>query len=56
VSAKFGILCFEQCDQIGQNFAIWTTYLALGAFFSEKYHPNHLGEFFQKTIAQNSPK
>jgi hypothetical protein len=31
-------------------------FLALGAFFSEKYHPNDLGAIFFKNIAQNSPK
>jgi hypothetical protein len=30
-------------------------FLALGAFFSEKYRPNDLGAIFFKKIAQNSP-
>jgi hypothetical protein len=36
----------QQCDQIGRNFAIWAKFLALGAFFSEKYCPNDLGVIF----------
>jgi hypothetical protein len=42
----------QQCDQIGRNFAIWAKFLALGAFFSEKYCPNDLGVIF----FQISPK
>jgi hypothetical protein len=46
---------FSQCDQIGQNFAIWAKFFGVGRNFSEKCRPNDLGEIFFKKIARNSP-
>jgi hypothetical protein len=44
-----------QCDQMGEISPFGRYFLALGAFFSEKYRPNDLGAIFFKKIAQNSP-
>jgi hypothetical protein len=34
----------SQCDQIGENFAIWVKVFSIGRFFSRKKMPNDLGE------------
>jgi hypothetical protein len=40
--------------RLGKILPFGQYFLALGAFFSEKYCPNDLGAIFQKN-AQNSP-
>jgi hypothetical protein len=45
---------FIQCDQIGQNFAIGANFLALGAFFSEKYRQMIWAQFV--LFVKYSPK
>jgi hypothetical protein len=40
----------------GLIFALGLILLPLGAFVSEKYRPNHLGDIFFYKIVQNLPK
>jgi hypothetical protein len=43
----------HQCDKIGQNFAIWAIFFALGAVLSEEIRPNDLGALFSKQKSLN---
>jgi hypothetical protein len=55
VRMSFLIILAGSVTRLGEISPFGRYFLALGAFFSEKYRPNDLGAIFFKNIAQNLP-